>query len=82
MLEHKAGVGSKFSAKYGLTDLLFFENFQTMVDAIEREKQLKNWHRDWKWNLIRAENPKLIDLANDWFTDTEIAEYWKENKDR
>ena len=42
--------------------------------AIEREKQLKNWHRDWKWNLIQEENPALLDLAFDWFTSEEIEQ--------
>jgi putative endonuclease len=31
------------------------------VDAIDREKQLKNWHKEWKWNLVKQHNPKLED---------------------
>jgi len=42
-----------------------------MLYAIAREKQLKNWHRDWKWNLIKEKNPDLLDLAADWFHDKE-----------
>jgi putative endonuclease len=31
-------------------------------DAFVREKQLKNWHKDWKWNLVKVLNPELKDL--------------------
>lgn len=36
-----------------------------MLSAIAREKQLKNWHREWKINLIKAQNPNFKDLYND-----------------
>ena len=45
--------------------LVHFELFGTMESAIKREKQLKNWHRDWKLNLIARENPDWRDLAID-----------------
>ena len=38
------------------------EVFDDMFEAIKREKQLKNWHRDWKTNLIKSANPKFEDL--------------------
>ncbi len=38
-----------------------------MAVCIQREKQLKNWHRDWKINLFRESNPEMIDLAADWY---------------
>jgi putative endonuclease len=41
---------------------VFFEWYSDIKHAIEREKQLKNWKRDWKFNLIREENPLMIDL--------------------
>lgn len=75
ILEHKTGLGSKFAAKYLLADLLYFENFQNISDAILREKQLKNWHRDWKINLIKQLNPDMKDMAADWFTEDYISEY-------
>ena len=74
ILEHKARIGSSFCRRYNITDLMFFEEFQGIELAIEREKQLKNWHRDWKWNLIQEENPALLDLAFDWFTSEEIEQ--------
>lgn len=60
--EHKEGIGSKFSGKYKLTDLLYYEEIQGIRKAIDREKQLKNWHREWKINLIRSVNPDMKDL--------------------
>ncbi len=77
ILQHKCGYGSAFTTKYKLTDLLYFEQIEGMDDAIAREKQLKNWHRRWKWNLIKEENPEFIDLASDWFSKEEIDEYGK-----
>ena len=60
--EHKEGKGSNFTSKYKLTVLLYVEECPTLPDAIEREKQLKNWKREWKWELIKTLNPELVDL--------------------
>jgi putative endonuclease len=49
-----------------LTHLVYFEKITDIVKAIEREKQLKRWHREWKINLIKFMNPDLEDLAKDW----------------
>jgi putative endonuclease len=57
--EHYQGLGSKFTAKYQLTDLVYFEIFTDIIQAIAREKQLKNWRHDWKVNLIKEQNPTL-----------------------
>ena len=75
MLEHKAGIGSVFASQYQLTDLVHFEKFENMTDAIRREKQLKNWHAEWKWNLVRETNKDLADLAFDWFSVNEIEQF-------
>ncbi len=75
VIEHKSGFGSKFTSRYKLHDLMYYEYFDGIVPAINREKQLKNWHREWKWDLIKKENAKLKDLAADWFTEKEIDEY-------
>jgi putative endonuclease len=61
ILEHKQGKGSEFTSKYKLTILVYAEEFDSIVDAIDREKQLKNWHKEWKWNLVKQHNPKLED---------------------
>ena len=64
--EHKNGEGSKFTHKYNLHELLYFETFNDIEQAITREKQLKNWHREWKFNLIKQQNPNLKNLTDDW----------------
>ena len=81
ILEHKSGCGSAFTKRYNLHDLIYFESIWGMLNAIKREKQLKNWHKDWKWNLIKGENPQLNDLAIDWYTKEEIEEYKQMRKD-
>ena len=60
--DHKHGVGSKFSSKYNLNELLYYEEFPDIYQAIDREKQLKNWHRQWKINLIQSANLEMKDL--------------------
>ncbi|MFD0836326.1 GIY-YIG nuclease family protein [Mariniflexile aquimaris] len=62
MERHVAGEGSVFASKYKLKQLVYFEEFQYIEDAIKREKQLKNWHRQWKINLIEQLNPNWDNL--------------------
>lgn len=64
--EHKAGVGSVFTKKYNLTLLVYYEEISDIETAIKREKQLKNWQRSWKIELIKELNPQMTDLAADW----------------
>jgi putative endonuclease len=63
--QHLNGEGSLFVKKYKLFDLVFYEHFYRITDAIDREKQLKNWHHDWKVNLIKSINPELKDLKDE-----------------
>lgn len=65
MYEHKNKLIEGFTKKYNLTKLVYFEVCNNINDAIRREKQLKNWHRAWKINLIEELNPNWNDLAND-----------------
>ncbi len=62
ILEHKSGLIKGFSKQYNLNKVVYFEEYATILDAIAREKQLKNWHREWKFNLIKEKNPNLDDL--------------------
>ena len=62
-LEHQSGSIKGFSKKYNLTKLVYYEEYNNINDALNREKQLKNWHRDWKLNLIKKLNPTLKDLS-------------------
>ncbi|UAB83020.1 GIY-YIG nuclease family protein [Zunongwangia sp. SCSIO 43204] len=60
--EHNNGTGSIFTEKYKTKDLIYFEEFNDFNHAIAREKQLKNWKKEWKLNLIKSLNPKLQTL--------------------
>ena len=63
--EHKNKVyPQSFTRRYNLNKLVYFEFLSTIEEAIGREKQLKRWHREWKWNLIKSINYDLIDLTN------------------
>ncbi len=53
--------------KYNCKELVYYEEFQNIKDAISREKQLKNWHREWKINLIKSLNSDFKDLSIEWF---------------
>ena len=77
MLEHKSGKGSSFTHKYKLFDLLYYEIFADIRIAIDQEKRLKNWHREWKINLIKKTNPEMKDIAADWFSDEQVEEFRK-----
>jgi putative endonuclease len=63
--QHRLRLIEGFSKRRNTNMLVLFEFFGTMELAIQREKQLKNWHRDWKINLIESENPEWKDLAVD-----------------
>ncbi len=62
IIEHINGIGSTFTKKYNLKDLIYYEEFSDINQAIEREKQIKNWRKDWKINLIKENNPTLKTL--------------------
>ncbi|MFA6532570.1 MAG: GIY-YIG nuclease family protein [Patescibacteria group bacterium] len=64
MYEHKNKLIDGFSKKYNLTKLIYFEDYNDIDSAIRREKQLKNWHRNWKVNLIKFFNPNLKELSS------------------
>ena len=63
MFEHKNKMVNGFTKRYNLTKLVYFEETSNIKSAIEREKQLKNWHRDWKIKLITDFNPVWKDLS-------------------
>ena len=64
--EHKSGDGSEFTYRYNLTLLVYYEIIGDIKTAIRREKQLKNWQRHWKLELIKELNPQMVDLAAEW----------------
>ena len=60
--EHKNGLVVGFTKEYKIHNLVYYETTQNVESAIKREKQLKNWHRQWKINLIEHHNPYWLDL--------------------
>ena len=65
VMEHREGLLPGFTRRYNLKDLIYYEQASGIEDAIRREKQLKNWHREWKLNLIKSVNPDLKDLTHE-----------------
>ncbi|MGV3573270.1 MAG: GIY-YIG nuclease family protein [Ramlibacter sp.] len=60
--QHREGLADGFTKQYRVKTLVWFESTDNVVAAIAREKQLKNWKRDWKIALIERENPDWADL--------------------
>ena len=60
--EHREGVVKGFTKRYGLKRLVYYECFDDIRDAIQREKTIKHWSRAWKVRLIHGMNPEWADL--------------------
>ena len=60
--QHKEKVTGGFTARYGCDQLVYFEVHDNAEAAITREKQLKEWRRAWKIELIETGNPEWLDL--------------------
>jgi putative endonuclease len=60
--QHRNHAKGGFTARYGVTRLVWYELHATMLSAIKREKQLKEWRRSWKLALIEQDNPEWLDL--------------------
>ena len=64
--EHRDGATGGFTRKYRINQLVYFEEFRDVRDAIAREKQIKAWRREKKIALIEGMNPHWDDLATEW----------------
>lgn len=64
--EHRHFLVLGFTSRYQLNKIVYFEEYINALEAIRREKQLKNWHRQWKINLIKKSNPEFEDLSLSW----------------
>ncbi len=64
-IRHKGGSGSKFTKKYNLKILVYYEKMNSYLEARRRERQLKWWKRKWKLELIEEINPKWRDLSKE-----------------
>ena len=61
--EHKNKFVKSFTKKYNIDRLVYYELTDSVETALNREKQLKRWHWDWKINLIKEMNPQFKDLS-------------------
>jgi putative endonuclease len=66
--EHKIKAVPGFTSRYGVDWLVWFEAHESAEGAIRREKQMKEWKREWKFNLIEHDNPHW----NDWYNDLRL----------
>jgi len=67
LTDHKNLIGSAFTSKYKCQFLVHLEAFESISPAVKREKQLNNWRRDWKDELITSHNPGWEDLFPKFF---------------
>ena len=63
--EHKLHINKGFTDRYNIEKLVYFEICKDMTTAISREKQLKNWKREWKDALVNEMNRDWRDLVDD-----------------
>lgn len=70
VFQHKNKEIEGFTSKYNINKLVYYEEFDHAYEAILREKQLKNWHRQWKLSLIKKHNPTFKDLSEKWYKKT------------
>jgi putative endonuclease len=61
-VEHREAVKPGFTSRYHVHYLVYFETFSDIHAAIQREKTLKKWPRQWKINAIETDNPRWTDL--------------------
>ena len=61
--QHKQAEMEGFTKRYKLNKLVYIESFERIEEAITREKQLKNWQRQWKIELIESVNPEWTDFS-------------------
>jgi putative endonuclease len=62
--EHKSGAVAGFTKRYKITLLVHCERYSSILEARGRERMLKRWRRDWKFELIEAHNPNWNDLTD------------------
>jgi putative endonuclease len=68
VFEHKNKLVAGFTTKYNITKLVWFDEFDDVMQAIEGEKKIKGWRRSKKIALIETDNPEWKDLAQEWST--------------
>jgi len=63
--EHREGLAEGFAKRYGVKTLVYFEAHEAITTALQREKNIKHWSREWKIDLIVAGNPEWRDVYED-----------------
>jgi len=63
--EHKSGAVPGFTRQYGVDQLVYFEEYGSILEARDREHKMKRWRRDWKLELIEKLNPNWRDLSTE-----------------
>ncbi|QDZ07949.1 GIY-YIG nuclease family protein [Sphingomonas panacisoli] len=63
VIQHREEAFDGFTKRYGIKRLVYYQEGATMEDVIRREKQIKRWPREYKYNLIERLNPEWNDLA-------------------
>jgi putative endonuclease len=64
--QHKTKEIPGHTARYNITELVYFEGTLDAYAAVARERELKGWNREKKEDLIRSTNPKWVDLSEEW----------------
>lgn len=67
VLEHKGKLVPGFTSRYNFHKLVYYEEVEGPLEAIEREKEIKGWRRSKKVELIESMNPNWEDLSEGWF---------------
>jgi putative endonuclease len=67
--EHKHHLVKGFTSRYNVNRLVYYEDFNSVWDAIAREKEIKAWRRSKKLALIQSMNPQWEDLSAEWYED-------------
>ncbi len=62
--QHKQGTASAFTRRYKVNRLVYFDEYDLITDAIQRESNIKHWPRAWKVRLMQAVNPEWDDLTS------------------
>jgi len=63
--EHRKGFAESFTKRYDVKKLVYFEQHDTIAAALQREKNIKHWSREWKIDLIVRRNPDWSDLYDE-----------------
>ncbi len=65
--QHRSKAVPSFTGEHGVTRLVYFEEYSSIIEARSRERSLKRWRRAWKLELVDKLNPEWRDLAEEHF---------------